>query len=174
MIFSTLETAHLGASEVGLVSQNLLFCAFGRSRFAGFSPPCPFRFILASSLVRLRKRLLESGMAKIARVSIEFASSGNGCEKKQRVIETVSSTPAGIELWLLSVGLYSGRLHDRPPFVEFSLVVSGKRLRRQLIATWNLVTKIRELFLHGWIRKSLNHHGVNFGNNVSWCAFRRP
>src|ERR1700730_2482082 len=59
-----------------------------------------------------------------------------------------------------SLRLDVGRLHDRPPFLEFGLVKRGKTLGCLLLARRDDMTKVGETLAHGRIGQRIDQRGV--------------
>src|SRR5262245_59112112 len=68
-----------------------------------------------------------------------------------------------------------GRLDDRPPLIDLSLVEGSQSLRRFLLARHNLVTQVHEAALAGrWSRQSLDNRCVELADDVLRRALWSP
>src|SRR5262249_56177171 len=67
-----------------------------------------------------------------------------------------------------------GRLDDRPPPVDLSLVEGSQSLRRLLLARHNLVTQLHEPLAGRWSRQSLDNRCVKLADDVLRRALLSP
>src|SRR6266487_4968105 len=51
-------------------------------------------------------------------------------------------------------------LEDRPPFFDLGLLLRGKRFRRLLFASWNILALIGKQLPHGCISQSILHRRI--------------
>src|SRR6266481_2839397 len=67
----------------------------------------------------------------------------------------------------------TGRLDVRPPFVDFGFLERGQAFRRLLLARRDVEPQLRKPLLYSRIAKRLDGRGIEPGDDVSRCPFRR-
>src|SRR5262249_13070412 len=64
-------------------------------------------------------------------------------------------------------------LDDRPPFLDFGLLLRGERLRRLFFARPDFLTHVGEPLAHRWIRQGVHECGMELGDNTLGRALAR-
>src|SRR5262245_23978770 len=73
-----------------------------------------------------------------------------------------------------SLRLDVGSLDDRPPFVDFGLLLGGERLRRLMATRPTALTDFVHALLHGRVGQRFHHHGMELGDHILGRALGRP
>src|SRR5262249_56053230 len=66
------------------------------------------------------------------------------------------------------------RRDDRPPLLDFSLLIAAKRLRRLLVARGHVLALIDKSLPHGWIGQRLHDRSIERADDVFGRALRDP
>src|ERR1700694_903151 len=75
---------------------------------------------------------------------------------------------------LISFGSDVGGLDQRPPLFDFGLVVSGKCLRRLLLAWRNLLAGAGQPLADSGIGERIHGGGGELGNSLAWRSLGDP
>src|SRR5260370_15997103 len=70
--------------------------------------------------------------------------------------------------------LYVRGVEYRPRFFNLGLLLSGKRLRRLLLARWNVLALIGKSLLHGCISQSILHRRIESCDGLLGRSLRHP
>src|SRR5580700_223162 len=97
-----------------------------------------------------------------------------GCET--RCSAATRSCTRGTELSRTAslLQLDAGRLDDRPPFLDFSLLVSGKRFGRLLVARENLHPEFAQPCAYRWVGQSTHDSRIKLRCDILRRALRCP
>src|SRR5262249_1243543 len=65
-------------------------------------------------------------------------------------------------------------LDDRPPLLDFGLLLRGERLWRLFVARPDFLTHLGEPLAHRWIRQGVHECGMELGDNILGRPLGRP